>query len=290
MLPPSVPLLETLQITLTSTGVAELAFNRPARYNALSPLAYKDWLTAIQWAAGCESVKVVVLTGRGKYYTSGKELQEPDHSAAGKENVEKARLVTKTLVDELIKFPKLLIAGVNGKLSCIILDLINVVIYIGPAYGFGVTTLALCDVVYTTPEATFTTPFMKLAFCAEGCSSILFPRIMGVSRANEMYKLMGRTFTAQELVDCKFISRIFPLEGFQERVLSLAENAAKFSVEAVAVTKKLIRDIDRQILLEVNENEMRELAERTKSKESQNAVMEMVENAKQKRAAKLAEH
>lgn len=57
---------------------------------------------------------------------------------------------------------------------------------IGPAIGFGVTTLALCDIVYAVPEATFNTPFMKLAFCAEGCSSVLFPRIMGNSKANEM--------------------------------------------------------------------------------------------------------
>jgi peroxisomal 3,2-trans-enoyl-CoA isomerase len=56
----------------------------------------------------------------------------------------------------------------------------------GPSIGFGTTTLALCDVVYSVPEATFGTPFMKLAFCAEGCSSLLFPRTMGISRANEM--------------------------------------------------------------------------------------------------------
>lgn len=59
-------------------------------------------------------------------------------------------------------------------------------VHLGPAIGFGVTTLALCDVVYSVPEATFNTPFMKLAFCAEGCSSILFPRIMGATKANEM--------------------------------------------------------------------------------------------------------
>ena len=51
----------------------------------------------------------------------------------------------RSLVDQLIEFPKLLIAAVNG-----------------PAYGFAVTHLALCDVVYTVPHATFTTPFMKL--------------------------------------------------------------------------------------------------------------------------------
>lgn len=37
----SIPLLETLAITLTATGVVELAFNRPKRYNAMSALAYR---------------------------------------------------------------------------------------------------------------------------------------------------------------------------------------------------------------------------------------------------------
>ncbi|KAI8645347.1 ClpP/crotonase-like domain-containing protein [Parasitella parasitica] len=266
----SIPLLETLEITLSGTGVAELAFNRPNRYNALSPLAYRDWLAAIQWASICDAVKVVVLTGRGKYYTSGQELQEPDNSPEGKEFVKKRRSVTKTLVDELINFPKLLIAGVNG-----------------PAIGFGVTTLALCDVVYTVPEATFNTPFMKLAFCAEGCSSLLFPKIMGVSKANEML-LMGRTFTAPELVECGFVSRILPLEGFHGQVLALAEDAANFSSDALAVTKKLIRDVDRQELLKVNEVEMIRLTERMKAQDSQDAINAFVEQAKRKKAAKLA--
>jgi enoyl-CoA hydratase/carnithine racemase len=60
------------------------------------------------------------------------------------------------------------------------------IILVGNAIGFGVTTLALCDIVYSVPGATFNTPFMKFAFCAEGCSSVLFPRIMGISKANEM--------------------------------------------------------------------------------------------------------
>ncbi|KAI8075872.1 ClpP/crotonase-like domain-containing protein [Gilbertella persicaria] len=266
----SIPLLETLQITLSSSGVTELAFNRPTRYNALSPLAYRDWLAAIQWAARCDAVKVVVMTGRGKYYTSGQELQEPDNSPKGEEFNKKRRLVTKTLVDELINFPKLLIAGVNGN-----------------AIGFGVTTLALFDVVYSIPQATFTTPFMKLAFCAEGCSSILFPRIMGVSRANEML-LLGRTFTAEELVDCGFISRTIPAEDFHKEVLAIAHEAAKFSSEAIAVSKKLIRDVDRQVLLQVNEVEMARLSERMKSKDSQDALNKFVEENKRKKAAKSA--
>jgi peroxisomal 3,2-trans-enoyl-CoA isomerase len=99
---------------------------------------------------------------------------------------------------------------------------------------------------------------------------------------------MGRTFTAEELVDCGFISRTLAVDGFQEKVLSLAEEAAKFSAEAVAVSKKLIRDVDRKELLKVNEIEMERLTERMQSKDSQEAIMNFVENTKRKKAAKLA--
>ncbi|KAI9256263.1 ClpP/crotonase-like domain-containing protein [Sporodiniella umbellata] len=268
MIPP-VPLLETLDITLSKTGVVELAFNKPKRYNTLSPLAYRDWLSAIQWAACCNEVKVVVLTGRGAYYTSGKELQAPDLSPSGIELRRQGRHVTKTLVDELINFPKLLIAAVNGH-----------------AIGFGVTTLGLCDIVYSVPEASFSTPFMKLAFCAEGCSSLLFPRIMGSSKANEML-LMGRTFKAKELVECGLVSRILLKEKFHEQVLDLAEEAAKFSTEALQVSKKLIRDVDRELLLRVNAQEMEALAKRMESKESLDSIQRFAEQARQRKASKL---
>lgn len=118
---------------------------------------------------------MVVLTGRGKYYTSGQQLEMPDFSDPElPEKTKQRRLTTKYLnhttrqrereitvdhvfllrnvVLEMIRFPKLLIGAVNG-----------------PAIGFGVTTLALCDVVYAVPEATFSTPFMKLGFVSLAC-------------------------------------------------------------------------------------------------------------------------
>ena len=72
----------------------------------------------------------------------------------------------RNVVSEMIRFPKLLIGAVNG--IYILMKYIYIYIYpklnmiLGPSIGFGTTTLALCDVVYSTPEATFSTPFMKL--------------------------------------------------------------------------------------------------------------------------------
>lgn len=70
------------------------------------------------------------------------------------------------MVKSFIRFPKLLIALVNG-----------------PAVGIGATILGLCDVVYSSKSAYFYTPFTALGLCAEGCSSVTFPKILGTSKA-----------------------------------------------------------------------------------------------------------
>ncbi|KAF7726561.1 Enoyl-CoA delta isomerase 2, mitochondrial [Apophysomyces ossiformis] len=264
-----IPQFQTLAITLSPTGVAELAFNQPKLYNALTPEAYRDWRDAIVWAANSDAVKVTVLTGRGKYYTSGQKLELPDFSDENLlDTLQKRRDVTKDLVAQMIQFPKLLIAAING-----------------PSIGFGTTTMALCDVIYSVPHATFTTPFMKLGFCAEGGSSVLFPRIMGPSKANEML-LMGRTFTAEEMKDCGMISKLIPVENFRETVLGYAEEAAQFSVEAMKVTKDLIRRVDRETLLRANDVEMERLAERMGSQDSLDSIMRFVEESKKRKANK----
>ncbi|KAI8890833.1 ClpP/crotonase [Backusella circina FSU 941] len=264
----SVPQLETIAITLFPNGVTEIALNRPKRYNALSPQAYKDWLAAFQWAKECDEVKVVVLTGRGKFYSSGQELGMPDLGDDPMVEMNRRLNTTQGIVTEMIHFPKLLIGAVNG-----------------PAIGFGCTTLALCDVVYSVPDATFNTPFMRFGFCAEGCSSYLFPKIMGNSKANEML-LMGRTFSAQEMVDCGFISRLLPQENFNKNILDLAAAAAEFSVEAMKVTKKLVRGVDMDVLDGVNEEEMRQLIDRMTSADSLESIMKFIEEGQKKKAAK----
>ncbi|KAG0178489.1 Enoyl-CoA delta isomerase 2, mitochondrial [Apophysomyces sp. BC1021] len=271
-----IPKFKTLEITLSATGVAELAFNQPKLYNALTPEAYRDWLAAITWAANNDAVKVTVLTGRGKYYTSGQKLELPNFSDDNLlETLNRRREVTKNVVAQMIQFPKLLIAAING-----------------PSIGFGTTTMALCDVIYSVPHATFTTPFMKLGFCAEGGSSVLFPRIMGPSKANEMLllislaQLMGRTFTAEEMRDCGMISRLISAENFRETVLGYAEEAAKFSLEAMKVTKELVRRVDREILLQANEEEIERLAERMSSQDSLESIMRFVEEAQKRKASK----
>ncbi|RUP47284.1 hypothetical protein BC936DRAFT_145906 [Jimgerdemannia flammicorona] len=148
------------------------------------------------------------------------------------------------------------------------------------------------------PGATFKTPFMQLAFCAEGCSSVLFPRIMGYAKANEMlvsakiYLLlvivwqggaelcfmlhrMLQRFTFLQLLLSQS-TRIIPADKFHDTVFDLAAQAAQLPLNAMRLTKALVRDVDRELLERVNEAEMTLLIDRMLSDESMEAVMQFV--------------
>ncbi|MCL4420033.1 enoyl-CoA hydratase/isomerase family protein [Patescibacteria group bacterium] len=101
--------------------------------------------------------------------------------------------------------------------------------------------------MYAADSATFTTPFMKLGFCAEGCASIVFPAVMGLSKvttdflffliykANELL-LLGKTMTAAELERCGLVSAVFPTATFHEELLKHAELLASMQFLLYSLT------------------------------------------------------
>ncbi|CAI2183906.1 4768_t:CDS:10 [Funneliformis geosporum] len=233
----AIPTLKTFEIIVSPEGVAILTLNRPERANALNNETLQDWLSSIEWANEAEQVKVVVVTGKGNFFCSGLELANISNEEEWTRNAKTNVNIFRKLVDLLIDFPKLLIAAVNGK-----------------AFGFGVTFLPHCDVVYSVPEATFLTPFMQWAFCAEGCSSYLFPKYLGQSIANEML-LMSKTYAAPELAKVGFISRLIPKDHLIQETLKEATRVSKFSYEAIIQSKELIRRNEREFLHKINQRE-----------------------------------
>jgi peroxisomal 3,2-trans-enoyl-CoA isomerase len=85
--------------------------------------------------------------------------------------------------------------------------------------------------------------------------------------------------------ECGFL-RILPADGFQDHVLTLANQAAEFSVQAMKVTKELVRGVDRNLLLTTNDVEMKRLAERMDSADSFQSIQRFVEDSRKKKAAK----
>ncbi|GES75255.1 enoyl-CoA delta isomerase 2, mitochondrial isoform X3 [Rhizophagus clarus] len=266
----SIPKLKTFEIEVNPDGIAVLALNRPERANALNYELLQDWISSIEWANVAEQVKIVIVTGKGDFFCSGLELPNgPSDMEELKRAAETNINLFRKLVDLLIDFPKLLIAAVNGK-----------------AFGFGVTFLPHCDVVYSVSEATFKTPFMQWAFCAEGCSSYLFPKYLGQSIASEML-LMNKTYTAPELAKIGFISRLISKDQLIQETLKEATRITKFSFEAIIKSKELIRKDERVYLHKINKRENDLLLLRMLSEDSHRALSKFMMNHQEKKISKL---
>ncbi|XP_028288653.1 enoyl-CoA delta isomerase 2 isoform X2 [Parambassis ranga] len=246
---------ETLLVT-TEDGVTTIKLNRPAKKNAITTEMYNEIITALEQAATDESV-ITVFTGSGDFYCSGNDLTNFTNIPAGgvEEMAKQGGDLLRKYVKAYIDFPKPLVAVVNG-----------------PAVGVSVTVLGLFDLVYATERATFHTPFSQLGQSAEGCSSYTFPKMMGAAKASEML-LFNKKLTAAQACELGLVTEVFPDSSFQVEVWTRLKAYAKLPRNSLALSKQLIRSLEKERLYTVNDAEVERLMERWTSDECFTAVM-----------------
>ncbi|KFO78543.1 hypothetical protein N303_07651, partial [Cuculus canorus] len=246
---------ETILVT-TKNNITKIMFNRPDKKNAINHKMYGEIMKALE-EAGKDDSTIAVITGNGDYYSSGNDLNNFASALAGEaEKMAKdGAILLKDFVDHFIDFPKPLIAVVNG-----------------PAVGISVTLLGLCDVVYASDSATFHTPFSQLGQSAEGCSSYTFPKIMGLAKASEIL-LFNKKLTAAEACAKGLVTEVFPQRTFQKEVWKRLEAYASLPKNSLAVTKQLMRSMEKEKLHAVNSKECEVLQGRWLSEECVNAVV-----------------
>uniref|UniRef100_A0AAR2L0C4 Enoyl-CoA delta isomerase 2 n=1 Tax=Pygocentrus nattereri TaxID=42514 RepID=A0AAR2L0C4_PYGNA len=246
---------ETLIVT-TEDGIATIRLNRPQKKNAITLEMYNELMDALDVAGKDDSV-ITVITGSGNYYCSGNDLNNFTKIPEG--GVDKMAKDAGDLLLRYVKayidFPKPLIAVVNG-----------------PAVGISVTVLGLFDVVYATESATFHTPFSQLGQSPEGCSSYTFPTIMGPAKAAEVL-LFNKKLTATQACELGLVTEVFPDSSFQSEVWTRLKAYAKLPPKSLALSKQLIRGVEKDQLHAVNVTEVERLKERWVSDECMQAIM-----------------
>jgi peroxisomal 3,2-trans-enoyl-CoA isomerase len=235
---------------------------------------YEEVITALSIAQSLDTVRVLLLTGAGDFFSSGNDLSNFTSVSDTSQIEEKLRNSKKLLtrfVHAFIHFPKPIVAAVNG-----------------PAIGIAATLLGHCDFVYGSPGTTLSTPFMQLAQSPEGCSSLIFPETMGRLKANEML-LLGKKFNAKEALAANLLNDVLEATGdkFLSLVHAIAKQLASYPPQALQLSKRLIRNSRRLELMDlVNREEVELLGDRWASAECMEAVLNFF-NRRQPRTAKL---
>ncbi|XP_071649566.1 enoyl-CoA delta isomerase 2 isoform X2 [Temnothorax longispinosus] len=195
---------------------------------------YKELTMLLNESAENNEVMVFALTANGDFFSSGNDL-----IASMELTLSSSLVIVKEFIDAVIMYPKLLIAVVNG-----------------PAIGIATTILGMFDIVYASDKAYFQTPFSSLGLVAEGCSSYTFPRLLGHSKAGEMLYL-GYKMNAQEANQYGLVSKVYNHDSLEE-VWNYLNMISTLSSQSILATKRLCK-WNKEILLKVNKEEMKEL-------------------------------
>jgi enoyl-CoA hydratase/carnithine racemase len=206
-------------------AVRLLTLNRPEVRNAFDVGLYTGLASALDDARADDAVKVVVLTGSGRVFSSGQDLVEMAALANGTA-ADGAQDGFPTLLAAVRAFDKPLIAAANG-----------------PGVGLGFTLLAHCDIVLVAPTARFKVPFAELGVAPEAASSYLFPKRLGWCRAANVL-LGGAWLSAQEAVATGFALRQSEPDRLVDDAVALATDMATAPLVSLRAIKGLMLEAE----------------------------------------------
>jgi methylglutaconyl-CoA hydratase len=209
-------------------GVLTLTLNRPDKRNALSAPLIETLHQALESADLDPEVRVVVITGAGKDFCAGADLEELLASAdAAPEANEAAALRLGGLFGRLRQLPKPVVAVVRGR-----------------AVAGGAGLMTACDIVLAGAGAQIGYPEIQRGFVPAMVMTML-RRLMGEKAALDLV-LTGRLLSAEEALARGLVSRVVADDALDREARDLVSSLAAASPSALALTKRLFHQLDDQ--------------------------------------------
>jgi enoyl-CoA hydratase/carnithine racemase len=203
-------------------GVAVVTLNRPERLNAWTQQLERDYFATLAELAGSADVRVIVVTGAGRGFCAGADMQELQ--GLGENGVAAAEVEReRTPQTYPLSVAKPIVAAING-----------------PCAGIGLVQALMCDVRFVAEDAKLTTAFARRGLIAEHGISWILPRLVGPARALDLL-LSGRVVLGREAAELGLANRVTPRETVLEETLAYAhELATQCSPASMATIKRQV--------------------------------------------------
>lgn len=236
----SEPKYPTLSCELAD-AVKIITLNRPERRNAINSEMIEDLLAALAAAEADHGIRVVILTGAGKAFCAGMDLDGllSIVGQTSEENLGDSRQMAR-LFQRVYAFSKPLITAVNGAAI---------------AGGCGLATFS--DITLAVPEAKFGYTEVRIGFIP-ALVSVILRRQVGEKRAREL-AMTGRIFDAEEAFRFGLVTEIVPAEKLMQRAHEVAAGFLASSPSSLGHTKRLLLhydegEVQREIELAIKAN------------------------------------
>jgi enoyl-CoA hydratase len=205
-----------------------VTLNRPDEMNCFDDDLHRSFPEALDRIAGDRDARAVVLTGAGRAFSAGGNIDDFPTFAADLELRRRSLRQGRKLFDELINFHLPIVAAVNG-----------------PAVGLGCTIVTACDVVLMSDKAFLADPHVQVALVAGDGGAVTWPLHVGLLRAKP-YLLTGDRVPADVAVQLGLATKVVPHDELLTEARAFAHRIAALPPQAVQDTKMVLNQHLRQ--------------------------------------------
>lgn len=218
-------------------GLATITLNRPEVYNALNNAIKSELQDAFKKIAEDKTVRVVVLTGEGKAFSSGQDLKKARSEIKGKKYSEAIRTYYNPLIMSMRNLERPIICRLNGI-----------------ATGAGCSLALACDLIIASEEASLAELFVGIGLIMDSGSTYFLPRLVGSQKAFEL-ATMGTRLSAKAAYNIGLINHVVPEGQLDETVQQYTDYYLNAPTVAIGLIKKLLNESVQRPLEEVLEFE-----------------------------------
>jgi 2-(1,2-epoxy-1,2-dihydrophenyl)acetyl-CoA isomerase len=191
-------------------SVATIRLNRPEKLNALNVELGQELVHALLRVQADRNVRCVVVTGAGRAFCAGGDLEVLRDARKRKATNELEALVTagKEIAVAMATMPKIVIAAVNG-----------------PAAGGGMNLALAADIRIASDQARFAESFVQIGLFPDFGGTYFLPRIVGPARAAELF-YTAQMLSVEDALRLGIVSRVVPAVQFEEETQKFAQSLA----------------------------------------------------------------
>jgi len=201
--------------------VACITFNRPQVFNSTHHAMRMEILAALETCKNDPAIRAVYLTGSGKAFCAGEDLQEVT-DPNGPSLTEIISTGYNPIVLAIRNLEKPVVCAVNGV-----------------AAGAGANIALACDITVASGSASFTQAFSKIGLIPDSGGTWTLPRLVGLQRATALMMLSDK-ISATDAAAWGMIWKVFPDETFAEESLKIAETLAGMPTKGLGLTKRAL--------------------------------------------------
>lgn len=221
---------------LEKNGTVWLTLNRPAVFNSFNREMALNLQGHLDQCRDDDQVRCVVLTGEGRAFSAGQDLQEvvdPDGPEMTTILIEHYN----PIIRRIRALNKPVIAAVNGV-----------------AAGAGANIALACDFVFCSENASFIQAFSKIGLIPDSGGTYFLPRLIGLQRATALM-MSGDKLSAADAERWGLAYKMFPADQFVDEVAQWAQKLASMPTRGLALTKQALNaslqnDLEAQLALE----------------------------------------